>query len=205
MAIKPANMDECNEKEKCLYGPNAGLAYTPGDECDNTTFYTFNPDTCDCEAIAEYWTVRLKQDSKYTYRGIGSGFVDCRNVDIVAANTSPARGYSNVPIALLGDFTVSSYMSLDNWNSHASFICTYCVPDDFGQYEACETNEDATLLCDQMATYNAAYGPQSIVGTTGVLNTLQTSGCYWNQISLGGHQDRWYISGRLYWEFTPQP
>ena len=49
MALAEPNMEDCNPKEKCLSGDNAGLAYTPGKECD--IGFEFNVATCDCDSI----------------------------------------------------------------------------------------------------------------------------------------------------------
>lgn len=48
MALKPADMESCDEKKRCLQGVNAGTAYTPGDECADG--FTFNSATCDCDS-----------------------------------------------------------------------------------------------------------------------------------------------------------
>lgn len=47
MPLKPADMTSCTKKAKCLAGPNAGIAYTPGDECTNPN-ETFDFVNCDC-------------------------------------------------------------------------------------------------------------------------------------------------------------
>ena len=47
MPLKPADMTSCTKKAKCLAGPNAGIAYTPGDECTNLN-ETFDFVSCDC-------------------------------------------------------------------------------------------------------------------------------------------------------------
>ena len=44
-------MQNCNKKKKCLVGPNAGIAFTPGDECDEGE--TFDSVNCDCILYAE--------------------------------------------------------------------------------------------------------------------------------------------------------
>lgn len=53
MALKTPDMKDCDKKERCLFGPNEGLAYTPGDEC--AAGQVFDPGTCDC----------ISQDSRY--------------------------------------------------------------------------------------------------------------------------------------------
>lgn len=47
MALAPVDMESCDKKERCLSGPNIGLAYTPGQECE--AGLEFNEATCDCE------------------------------------------------------------------------------------------------------------------------------------------------------------
>lgn len=47
MTLKPADMESCDEKQRCLQGVNTGTAYTPGDECADG--YVFNAATCDCD------------------------------------------------------------------------------------------------------------------------------------------------------------
>jgi hypothetical protein len=46
MALKTPNFSKCSIKKKCLVGPNSGVAYSPGDECDAP--YVFDAATCDC-------------------------------------------------------------------------------------------------------------------------------------------------------------
>ena len=46
MALKPADMESCEPKKRCLQGVNAGVAYTPGDEC--SFGQTFSSELCDC-------------------------------------------------------------------------------------------------------------------------------------------------------------
>ena len=50
MALTTPDMKSCKPKKKCLSGPNEGLAYTPGSECDGG--YEFNSVTCDCDPLA---------------------------------------------------------------------------------------------------------------------------------------------------------
>ncbi len=60
MALKAVNMENCDKKQRCLSGPNAGLAYTPGDECEQG--FTFNSETCDCEFDpTEYIWMQVEQ------------------------------------------------------------------------------------------------------------------------------------------------
>ena len=47
MALKAPDMNDCTPKRRCLGGPNDGLAYAPGDECD--AGFIFDPAKCDCE------------------------------------------------------------------------------------------------------------------------------------------------------------
>jgi len=49
MSLVAPNMEDCNKKERCLSGPNAGLAYTPGSECGPNE--SFNQETCDCDVL----------------------------------------------------------------------------------------------------------------------------------------------------------
>jgi hypothetical protein len=46
MGICAANMDDCDRKEKCIFGPNEGQAYDPKDPCCGVG--DFNVATCDC-------------------------------------------------------------------------------------------------------------------------------------------------------------
>lgn len=48
MSLKEVDMENCFKKERCLSGENIGLAYTPGDECEQG--FVFNDETCDCES-----------------------------------------------------------------------------------------------------------------------------------------------------------
>ena len=48
MALPPPNMEDCNPKQRCNSGPNAGLVYDPKDPCP-AFGYSFNPSTCDCD------------------------------------------------------------------------------------------------------------------------------------------------------------
>lgn len=49
MAINPANMEECDPKCVCSYGPNANVAYSCNDPCAGGTLGEFNSGACDCE------------------------------------------------------------------------------------------------------------------------------------------------------------
>lgn len=44
-------MSSCGRKERCLSGPNAGLAYDPASPCPPG--YSFNALACDCESSCE--------------------------------------------------------------------------------------------------------------------------------------------------------
>eukprot|EP00919_Chromeraceae_sp_WS-2016_P079823 GHVR01188851.1.p1 GENE.GHVR01188851.1~~GHVR01188851.1.p1 ORF type:complete len:190 (+),score=11.71 GHVR01188851.1:980-1549(+) len=46
MPFIPADMQSCKKKERCLFGPNEGIAYDPGNECESGE--TFDPSTCSC-------------------------------------------------------------------------------------------------------------------------------------------------------------
>lgn len=48
MTLKPANMESCDPKQRCLSGANEGVAYTPGDECESG--FVFDPATCECNS-----------------------------------------------------------------------------------------------------------------------------------------------------------
>ena len=66
MALKVVDMvGDCNKKKRCLFGPNEGLAYTPGDECESG--YEFNSATCDCESPWETMRYRV-EGTKTTMR-----------------------------------------------------------------------------------------------------------------------------------------
>lgn len=54
MTLAPPDMDDCTPKLRCTSGANAGLAYTPGNECPDG--YSWNESLCDCE---ETWTTML--------------------------------------------------------------------------------------------------------------------------------------------------
>jgi len=41
-----ADMETCDKKAKCLFGPNEGKAYNPKDPCCGSG--NFDPETCDC-------------------------------------------------------------------------------------------------------------------------------------------------------------
>lgn len=48
MGLKPADMGSCKKKkQRCVFGVNEGVAYTPGDECTGPS-EVFDPDICDC-------------------------------------------------------------------------------------------------------------------------------------------------------------
>lgn len=52
MALLPPDMDaNCNRKQRCLFGSNAGLAYDPSNACPPDK--TFNELLCDCEDYFE--------------------------------------------------------------------------------------------------------------------------------------------------------
>ncbi len=81
MTLKTVDMENCNKKERCLSGPNAGLAYTPGDECAPN--FAFNEATCDCDitcpqcelgnpADTEQCNYRWTDERGLTYVGITS-------------------------------------------------------------------------------------------------------------------------------------
>lgn len=46
MGICAANMEECDIKKKCIFGPNEGQAYNPSDPCCGQG--EFDAATCDC-------------------------------------------------------------------------------------------------------------------------------------------------------------
>lgn len=46
MAVCAANMEKCDPKRKCLFGPNEGEAYNPNDPCCGMG--EFDSSTCDC-------------------------------------------------------------------------------------------------------------------------------------------------------------
>lgn len=70
MALKPADMDKCDAKARCLSGPNKGTAYSINDPCDGGS--EFNPFTCDCNVIADTWGVCA------TYENSCTGVQTCR-------------------------------------------------------------------------------------------------------------------------------
>lgn len=43
-------MQNCKKKQRCLFGPNEGIAYDPGNECEPGE--TFDPSICDCLLFA---------------------------------------------------------------------------------------------------------------------------------------------------------
>ena len=50
------DMDTCNKKEKCLFGPNEGEAYDPKNPCGGVG--SFDDEICDCVIEAsERWTI----------------------------------------------------------------------------------------------------------------------------------------------------
>ena len=61
MALKTVDMENCSKKERCLFGPNEGLAYIPGDECADN--FEFNSDTCDCDSAEGVWYLTCTQRS----------------------------------------------------------------------------------------------------------------------------------------------
>lgn len=82
MALAAVDMENCNRKERCLSGPNAGLAYTPGSECD--AGYVFNAATCDCDSTVNegcmLYKVSYTVDSSGYSVCSGNASYDCNNV-----------------------------------------------------------------------------------------------------------------------------
>lgn len=65
MALKAPDMESCNIKQRCLNGPNKGLAYDPGDPC--TPGETFNSLTCDCDPPILARSVWHADEIAYSY------------------------------------------------------------------------------------------------------------------------------------------
>jgi hypothetical protein len=85
MALKPADMESCDPKKKCLQGVNAGTAYTPGDECESG--FVFDPATCECNSD----TCALCAD------GIPG------NVELCNYRWTDERGLTNVELSSYGE------------------------------------------------------------------------------------------------------
>ena len=58
MAICAADMRSCDKKARCVFGPNEGQAYNPGDPCCGQG--VFNSNTCDCDTGYGVYEVEVK-------------------------------------------------------------------------------------------------------------------------------------------------
>jgi hypothetical protein len=92
MGVCAADMDSCDKKAKCIFGPNEGKAYNPKDPCCGQG--VFDPATCDCTCLRYRFTTtmyfwgytyttcnreeRTEPQNSYTETWIGYG----RNIEL---------------------------------------------------------------------------------------------------------------------------
>jgi len=87
MGICAADMKTCDKKNKCLFGPNEGLAYNPQDPCCGAG--DFNASTCDCEqgCVSLYMVVTMV-DGKVVTNGIPCSSEYCSDPLILCGSPS---------------------------------------------------------------------------------------------------------------------
>jgi len=86
MALKPADMQSCDKKKKCVGGPNNGLAYSPLDPCEQGVF---DEERCDCVSVV-YNECRLYKiswtEERYDFSVCGgSSSADCAEDGVVTS------------------------------------------------------------------------------------------------------------------------
>lgn len=85
MALKPADMQSCDKKKKCVGGPNNGLAYTPGDECP-AGLWEFNEATCECDST-DPCVINSCPDDEYVK--VGSCYLSSNPYNLMQINHRP--------------------------------------------------------------------------------------------------------------------
>jgi len=144
MALATVNMEDCNKKERCLSGPNAGLAYTPGSECPSG--YTFNKEICDCD-FDGFCDEPMRWQYTYTTQvNVSTSCPTGTSCDLVPFDT-----YGNVAgVYLTGNFTVGRRTT--------NFSGTNCL----GPWENARQYFDYTD-CDGNTTIDYNYADISII------------------------------------------
>lgn len=174
MALKSPDMESCNIKQRCLTGPNKGLAYDPADPCPAGT--EFNATACDCSATASTWGICA------TYANSCTGELTCRcSVSEVGASGAPTQitdissGGSETcatggwAIAFRADFSDGSSVNVpisSGVNSERQNLVSYEVVYDqpSGGYPCnlpdCTTSASATIKWKvSYATYSTGCSP----------------------------------------------
>jgi len=95
MSLAEVDMQSCDKKERCLSGPNAGLAYLPGGECPAGS--EFNTETCDCDSVINETCMLYKVSWTVDRSGYavcaGNVSYDCNNVGVAGREAIVACYY----------------------------------------------------------------------------------------------------------------
>ena len=153
MAIKPPNNEECLINKRCLSGPNVGLAYRPGDECDPGGI--FDPETCDCTyrrgTIFYAFEVGIVNTGRY-FCADNTPIADvCSGISPYSGSINNATliSYSTYDVTQLrfGQLSPDCGCPGDDVTSEVSFSLTYIDHDDGDQVKVYEQNQSGGVYC----------------------------------------------------------